>query len=134
STRPANYCLGRPDAPEASPLPHMRARLPLLVALVIVALPRPAGADDLAKQHADTSKKQAEVSRQLNLARASDERVQAEVQHLTHAVQAQQAQVQSAVQAQSASQVAEAQASQKIDEITQRAGELRKEIVGRAVQ
>src|SRR5437660_10339642 len=48
TTRPANYCLGRPDAPDASPLPHMRARLPILVALLTVALPRPAGADDLA--------------------------------------------------------------------------------------
>src|SRR2546421_4313074 len=112
----------------------MRARLPILTAVLVVALARPAGADDLAHKHADTSKKQADVTRRLNLARASDDRVEAEVHRLTQAVAAQQAHVQSALQAQWASEQAEARANARIEEINQRAGRVRAEIIARAVQ
>jgi murein DD-endopeptidase MepM/ murein hydrolase activator NlpD len=112
----------------------MRARLAIFVALLLVALTRPAGAEDLQHKHADTTKKQADVTRQLNLARLSDGKVEAEVQRLSHAVDVQQAHVQSALQAQAAAEATQAQANQQIEEINQRAGALRAEVVARAVR
>ena len=93
----------------------------------------PAHADDVQKQHDQNKSKQQQVASQLNLAKATDNQVEAEAQRLSHAVDNQRAKVESSRQAQAAAEASVAQATGRINQVKAREDQLRAEMVARSL-
>jgi murein DD-endopeptidase MepM/ murein hydrolase activator NlpD len=101
------------------------------VSILVPALP--AHADDLQQKQSSNKAKQQQVQGQLNLATASDDKIEAEANRLAAAARVQQARADSARQAQQAVAVQIDQAAAHLDELQQRQLVVRQHIVEAAV-
>jgi murein DD-endopeptidase MepM/ murein hydrolase activator NlpD len=110
-----------------------RAALALVVVLTTVAGVRPAGAEDLSRKRDTNRHKAADILRQLDLAKASDARVEAEAARLAKSVTAQQGRLDEARQSQLAAQQRVDQATAEIAAIAARADRLRDALAQRAL-
>jgi murein DD-endopeptidase MepM/ murein hydrolase activator NlpD len=105
----------------------------LLCSAVVVAAARPAGADGASDRHKRVKAQQSQVQNQLNLAVASDSRVEAEVNRLDVAVAAQQAHLSDARRALSEADQQLAASARHLADLGVQEGQTRHLLVARAL-
>jgi murein DD-endopeptidase MepM/ murein hydrolase activator NlpD len=109
-----------------------RGRLLLAVTLVFMVT-APARADDLTTRQARNKKKEADISAQLNLARASDSQVEAEAARLDKAITTQSARADDAGEQLAVAQAEVQQSSARIGALQAQTDAIRGELEARAI-
>jgi murein DD-endopeptidase MepM/ murein hydrolase activator NlpD len=113
--------------------PHVVLAATVALALAASGAGRTAWADTSSDRNA-TSRKRKEVQAQLDLAKASDDAVEAELNRLNAAVAVQQARTDEASQAEAAAMAGVRQASDRLQALDARVRGLRQDLARRAVQ